>query len=401
MWNKQKGASLAALLLILVLVPAAFTAHSEKSQKGAWTVYRAKDVNLAGIAEKDGRLSGTIQTFRPKAEPRILYVDCPIPAAFTQDQLQTLTVEYKKFDKKAIAAALAAVGTDSGNGKLTAASRSWDARWANYQQESLLNTFFQGYTGQCLAAETPDPAHEKKGQMALAAERAAAFLKELGFAPYETGINTDRLYDPAEYGLYPQRSDWQLLQEELNRDYLRSHKKYNRTDFDYTVVRAGVTLRGLPVAPDFSWPEGDEREPDAIVGAVSTAILAVKDDGTITELELENLPVEKSAAPLLTPAAAWQDALREYIATYFVPHTNPRDSTHTDTLRARDFTEYASYSVLTEIIPVYMSRQKLTYTPAWCFVVEERLAKDDTAVSFSVEYLDAVTLTNISLLALN
>ncbi len=397
MRSKWKGFLSAAILLALLL--GIFPALAEPSKSNGWLVYYAKDVDLSHITEAGGRLEGTVQTFRPKVDPRVLYIDCPVPASFTPEQLSTITVEYKKFDKKALAAALAAIGTDLSQGKLSVSNEGWSRRSALYRAEDL-QSLTVGLGVDVLASKALNTSHEKATQMALAAQHAATLLTELGFMPYEEGMLVKRLYDPAEYGLYPKRSDWKELQEEKKREYARRVKKYKRTDLDYTVVRVGFTLRGLPVSPNFLWPDGSKREPDATVGDSSTAELVVKDDGTIAEARLQNLPVEISASLLAAPAVSWQDALREYIAAYFIPHTNPRDVTKTDSAMEREYTEYATFSVLTEIKPIYFSEEKRTYKPAWCFVAEERLVKDGTMVNVSVEYLDAVTLTNRSMLAL-
>ncbi len=395
---KWKGFSLPAFLLALLL--GISPALAETGKLGKWLVYYAKDVDLSYITEADGHLKGTVQTFRPKVDPRVLYIDCPVPAAFTPEQLNTITVEYKRLDKKALTAALLAIGTDIGKEKLSVYNQGWNGRAAIYQAEDLMNTVGMGYGADVLTSKLLDTSHEKYGEMALAAHQAAALLAQLGFTPYVQGMIVKRLHDPAVYGLNPQRSDWKELQEENKREYVRNTKKYNRADFDYTVVKAGFVLRGLPVSPNFLWSEGTKREPDATVGDSSIAELVVKDDGTVVELRLQNLPVEISFSPLPAHAVPWQDALREYIATYFVPHTNPKDVIKTDAVKEREYTEYASYSVLTEIKPIYFSEEKSTYKPAWCFVIEERLVKDDTTVNVSVEYLDAVTLTNLSMMAI-
>lgn len=95
---KWKGFSLPAFLLALLL--GISPALAETGKLGKWLVYYAKDVDLSYITEADGHLKGTVQTFRPKVDPRVLYIDCPVPAAFTPEQLNTITVEYKKLDKK-------------------------------------------------------------------------------------------------------------------------------------------------------------------------------------------------------------------------------------------------------------------------------------------------------------
>lgn len=397
MKNGWKRLSLPAFLLAISL--GVCPAFAETGKLGKWQVYYAKDVDLSHITQADGRLKGTVQTFRPKADPRVLYIDCPVPAAFTPEQLNTIKVEYKKFDKKAVAAALTAVGTDSGKGKLSVFNLGWNQRSAIYREEDILNTVCIGHGADVLASKPLNATLEKYNDMDLASHQSAAFLADLGFVPYVQGMGVKRLYDPAEYGLNLKRSDWKELQEEHKREYARITQKYNREDYGYTVVKAGCMLRGLPVSPAFLWPEGTKSEPDATVGESTIAELVIKDGGTIVEARLQNVPEEVSFSPLASPAVSWQDALREYIATYLVTHTNPKDAIKTDTAKEREYTEYATLSVLTQIMPIYMSEEKFTYKPAWCFVIEERLAKDNTVVNVSVEYVDAVTLSNLSMMA--
>ena len=362
-------------------------------------MYYAKDLDLSHITEAYGRLIGTVQTFRPKADPRVLYIDCPVPAAFTPEQLNTIKVEYKKFDKKAVAAAFTAAGTDSSKGKLSIFNLSWNQRSAIYREEDILSTVCIGHGADVLASKPLETTLEKYDELDLAAHQSAAFLADMGFVPYVQGMAVKRLYDPAVYGLNLKRSDWKELQEENRREYARITKKYNREDYGYTVVKAGCMLRGLPVWPVFLWPDGTKREPDATVSESTIAELVIKDGGTIVEVRLQNAPEEVSISLLASPPASWQDALREYIATYLATHTNPKDAIKTDTARERTYTEYATLSVLTQIMPIYTSEEKFTYKPAWCFVIEERLVKDNTVVNVSVEYMDAVTLSNLSIMA--
>lgn len=401
MASKRGTCFLTACVLTLALVMSCLPVQAETGKNGKWTVYYAKDVDLSGIAEKDGRLSGSVTTFRPKADPRVLRIDCPVPAEFTPEQLQAITVEYRKFNKTALADALNAVGTDPGKGKMEIYNDGWDQRGAVYRAEELLWPFTSNYFGRNMATGALNKEHPKYDQMACAARTASAFLKELGFVPYEDGLNVSRLYDPAVYGLMPQRSDWALLQEEFNKDYRKLLKKYIRTDVEYTVVGAAITMRGLPVYPEFYWPSGTAREPGAITGNSSRANIAIKDGGTIVDVSLSSLPVEKSAAPMAAPAHSWQEALKEWIATYFSDPSDPQDVTFTDADREREVTGYGTYSVLTEIKPVYMSNAQKVYAPAWCFVMERRLIKDDTYVDTWVNCLDAAALTNISMLAFN
>lgn len=395
MANKHMKTGFAVWLLTLALILAAIPALA----LSAWPVHTAGEVDLSGIVEKDGRLIGSVTTFRPANGSQVLFIDCPVPAAFTQEQWQTIKVEYAKFNQKALTAALEKMGANMKKGTISLYNIDSQARVATYRMENLLETFDFGSLCHPDAITEPDMAHPKAGQMAAASLLAVDFLKDLGYSPYEEGVTAYRLYDPATYGLYPQRSDWKLFQEELNHLHAKQQKKYGRTEFDYTVVKAVLTLRGIPAAPQFDWPSGDKREPDARTGLTSQANIVVKDDGSVVDVFLCALPVEKSAVPIAGSAASWQAAMKEWIATYYTGRANPEDITFTDTTREREVTDYASRAVVTEIKPAYMSYEKFTYVPAWCFVVEERLMKDDTVVDRQVIYLDAAALSNPSMLA--
>lgn len=396
MANKKRTLCLIGTLMALAL--GALPALAETGKLGKWEVHHAQEVDLSHLSQEHGQLTGIIETFRPKADPRILRVDCPVPGDFAPEQQAALTVEYKRFNKEELIGALKAVGADPGQGKISLYGGR-DAPGAIFRGEDLLSAFFTGHAKSVMAEGGPEQASAKRDEMEAAHRTAASFLRALGFEPYEPGMSASPLYDPQTYGLERDRSDWRELQEENNRECMRSRRRLDRTDFNYTVVSSAVMLNGLPAYDLFFWPSGDEREPEAITGDSTRADIAVKDGGILAEVSLSSLPIFKSAKPLSQPLHTWQEALREFIATYWVDHANPADTLIRDALKGREATAYATYTVLTELKPAYMSSQKNTYVPAWCFILTRRLQKDDSFVSMEVRCLDAATLDNISMLA--
>ena len=394
---RQKAIALIACLLLLTSICMPGLA-SDNDPAGIWNEYSAADVDMGNIVEKDGRLSGSIKILRARVPGQTMRVDCKIPQEFTQDQKNILTVEYAAYDKAAFLAALEKADGLAKQGKAAVTNRDWHWRFAEYADSSIPARITPSYTGDVLASGTPEQSTGKQEEMLLAARLSLSFLKELGFIPYEEGMSVKRLFDPKTYGLHPNTSNFMDRQAELISQFEKNAAKYGYTDFDYTAITLTTMLRGLPVASDFSWPDGNAREPDARVGSASIAHLLVKDGGAIVKADLQNLPKEVASTPLPAPAASWRDALKEWMATYYVDTTTPVDMDYkgADTGYGSDFTEYASYSVLKEIKPVYISLEKRAYTPAWCFVVEERLVKDNAPVLVRTFELDAVTLANPS-----
>ncbi len=391
----RKGTALISLLILMITMCLPALA-SDNDPNGFWNDYNADDVDLGGIAEKDGRISGTIKILRFRDANQVLKVDCPVPQEFTAEQLNAITVEYASFDKATLLEALEK--TDGTKRQDNEKSATWEKNgsFAEYAEKGAPGRLNAQSAYDALAASMPDTADEKPEEIARAKQISLSFLKELGLTPYEEGMNASRLFDPTTYGIHRKTSDWKERQAEIIRSFKRSAEKYGYTDLDFTAVSLTTMLRGLPVNPGYSWPDGNAREPDARVGGTSNVSLLVKDGGGIAQVSVHNLPKEVSATPLTAPAASWRDALKEWIATYYGDATTTVDVDYTgaDIGYVRDFTEYASYCVLTEIKPVYVSQNKLTYTPAWCFVVEERLTKDDSLVIVTAYTLDAVTLTD-------
>jgi hypothetical protein len=391
----RKGTALISLLMLMITMCLPALA-SDNDPNGVWNDYNADDVDLGGIVEKDGLLSGTIKILRFRDANQVLRVDCPIPQEFTANQLNIITVEYTAIDKAVLLAAMTkADGVNRQDNKKPA---TWEKNgsFAEYVEKGAPARLYAQYADDTLAASIPDTADEKPDGTARAKQISLSLLKELGFTPYDEGMKAARLFDPATYGIHPKTSDWKERQAELIRSFKRNAKKFGYTGFDYTAVSLTTMLRGLPVTPGYSWPYGDAREPDARVGGTSNVSLLIKDGGGIAQVSVLDLPREVSAAPLAAPAASWRDVLKEWMATYYADATTTVnvDYIGADIGYERDFTLYASYCVLTEIKPVYASIAKHTYTPAWCFVVEERLAKDDSLVSVTTYTLDAVTLTD-------
>jgi hypothetical protein len=372
--------------------------QASNDPNGVWNDYNADDVNLQAVTEKDGHLSGTVKILRYRDPNQVLTVDCPVPTEFTKDQLNRITVEYEGFNKAAFLAAL--LKTDGVKKKGSVEITNMESRTAQYLEESAPVHLFYGFEDDTLTLSNQANGGAKAKEMDRARNLSLALLNELGYVPYTEGMNIARLFDPAVYGYHPKTSDWQERQKDITRAFERMAKQYGYEDFNYTKVSMSTMLRGLPVDPDFSWPNGDSKEPDARTGCSTCVNLLVRDDGTIAFADIQNLPREITAAPLPTAAASWQDALKEWMATYYADTTTTKDvdydGSEAGNTRGR-FTEYSTYCVLTEIKPVYMSSERNIYSPAWCFVVEERLKKDNTPVYVSTYTLDAVTLKGPSL----
>ena len=390
------GVALTSLLMLMTTICLPALA-SDNDPNGVWNDYNANDVDISSITEKDGQLSGTIKILRFRDANQVLKVDCPVPREFTAEQLYDITVEYAAFGKAELLAAMEKADGTKRQGNKKTADWKRNGSYLAYLEKGAPGRLFAQFADDTLAVSVPDNADEKPEETARAKQISFSFLKELGFTPYEEGMNAARLFDPDTFGIHPKTSDWKDRQAELIRSFKKNAARYGYTDLDYTAVSLTTMLRGLPVTPGYSWPDGNAREPDARTGGTSDASLLIKDGGGIVQVTMNDLPKEVSATPLAVPAASWRDALREWMATYYADATTTVDVDYDGTEPGNTrgvFTLNASYCVLSEIKPVYVSIAKCTYTPAWCFVVEERLSKDNTPVYVTTYTLDAVTLTD-------
>jgi hypothetical protein len=392
----RKGIALITLLMLMATMYLPALA-SDNDPNGVWNDYNADDVDLGSIAEKDGRLSGTIKILRFRDVNQVMKVDCPVPQEFTAEQLNAITVKFSAFDKSELLAAMEKADGIIRQDNEKPATWEKNGSYMAYVEKGAPGRLYAQYADDPLAASMPDTADEKPEEMARAKQISLSFLKELGLTPYEEGMNVARLFDSTTYGIHPKTSDWKEQQAKLIRSFKRNAAQFGYTDFDFTAVSMTNMLRGLPVSPEYAWPDGSKREPDAGVGGSSNVSLLIKDGGGIAQATVNDLPKEVSATPLAAPAASWRDALKEWMATYYADATTTVDVDYDGNEPGNTrgvFTLNASYCVLSEIKPVYVSIAKCTYTPAWCFVVEERLSKDNTLVYVTTYTLDAVTLTD-------
>ena len=391
-------AALAALVLLGMLwLPA--QASESRDPNGVWNDYNAEDVDLSTIREDAGGLTGYLKILRYRDKNQVLKVDCPVPQAFTEEQLRAITVEFASFEKDIL---LAAMEKADGIGK-SGLKVKWDMHSRTnllYAQAGAPEEIWPDFIDNSLAASTLGSPVEKPDEQARAKNIAIAFAKELGFEPYLQGMNIDRVYTSVPRGLQLTISGYEERFLKNRRSRNRNlqefgHKSIEESDLNYTAVSLLPMLRGLPIAPQYAWPLKDAKEPDARLCRATQFDLLVKDSGGICYVKSGNLPREVSAAPLAIAPVSWQDALKEWMATYYVDDTTTVDVVY-DADRPGNtwgtYTEYATYRVLTEIKPVYVSMSKLTYTPGWCFVVEERLTKDDTLVNAQTYTLDMVTM---------
>ena len=389
-------ALIACILLITACLPGMAAGNDPN---GVWNDYNAEDVDLTTIQEDAGRLTGNLKILRFRDKNQVLKVDCPLPQAFTQEQLSAITVEFERFEKDSLLAAMEKADGISKSGLKV----RWDMNFNTnllYVEDGAPEKIWPNFIDDPLAASTLGTPAEKPGDQARAKDIAIAFAKELGFDPYVQGMNVDRVYTSVPRGLELTVSGYEERffknKRSSNRDLQElGYKSLEESDLNYTVISLLPTLRGLSVARSYAWPLNDRKEHGATVGGTTQFDVMVKDGGGIGFLKLGDLPREISATPLSMAPISWQDAMKEWMATYYVDDTTTIDILYDASLpgNTRDaFTEYATYRVLTEIKPVYVSMSKMIYTPGWCFVVEERLSKDDTLVNADTYILDMVTL---------
>lgn len=388
---------IAAIALIVTWMPA--QASESRDPNGVWNDYNAEDADISTMKEEAGRLTGYLKILRYRDKNQVLKVDCPVPQAFTQEQLRAITVEFASFEKDSLLAAM-----EKADGIVKSGLKvRWDMHFNTnllYVQDGAPEKIWPDFIDNPLAASTLGPPVEKPDEQARAKDIAIAFAKELGFEPYLQGMNIDRVYTSMPRGLPMTISGYEERFLESKRSRNRGlqelgYPSIEASDLNYTAVSLLPMLRGLPIATQYAWPFKDAKAPDARLSGATQFNVMVKDSGGIGYVKLGDLPREVSAAPLVIAPVSWQSALKEWMAAYYMDDTTTVDVVY-DANRPGNtwgtYTEYATYRVLTEIKPVYVSLSKLTYTPGWCFVVEERLAKDDTLVNAETYTLDMVTM---------
>ena len=386
-----------ALLACAVLLMTWFPGLAENNDpNGVWNDYNAEDADISTIVEKDGRLTGTLKILRFRDPSQVLKVDCPVPQAFTQEQLMALRVVFEPLDKGRLLNAMEQASSAVPEGAKVQISLSKTLAYCTV--DGYPEQIWPDFPDDPIAQSTYGTPAVKPDEQGRAKEISLAFARSLGFEPYVPGMNIDRVFTPMPRGGLLKTSDYNENWEKIIRSKNRNLKEWGKktldeADLDYTAIELLPALRGLPVARQYYWP--GSNGPDSGTGGVTGIDIRVKDGGGISYAEIYDLPREVSATPLSIAPVSWQDALKEWLATFYVDSTTTKDVVYDGTEAGNNrgaFTLYASYSVLTEIKPVYVSMSKQNYTPGWCFVVEERLAKDDTLIRAQTYTLDMVTM---------
>ena len=348
---------------------------------------KPEEVDLSDVREENGRLVGVLHLPESPYLFGEVRIDCPIPEAFPAEKAQTLNVAYKSMGKKGLAAAMKAVGQSTKKGEL----HQWsDAKqfWVSYSLWGD-NAEPWSYARDLLrdASFFDDPACADTYSQAKDVIRA--LLSQLGVTIYEPLLHANR-YD-AEHAVSADSlacySHGEALYQEALESFRSQSKKYKHTEDGLTMVNGMYALYGLPVMYEYNWQDGQIR-----MGAESEFRAIVSDAGEVRLFSLWSLPTVKSTEPLTLPTFTWQEMIARIACGWWLGNPHTEDTTVSD-FGGDPYTIYATYSVITEIRPCWISYERGKLVPGYYMNVEERTVDGDKLISVWSSYGDAETLT--------
>lgn len=347
-----------------------------------------EEVDLSQVREENGRLVGEIllpQTGAAGAHKARLLIDCPVPEPFPEAQRQKLTVEYKKVTKDMLKEAIEAVGQSTKGGTMREYVSDQLNRAAGFELEPELSSLWPRYTTNDLSG------HPKQAEMLAARELIRALLRELGAEASEAFLPARRNLAEESRSYSLTGSSYAEALFEMNKKHFEAQeKKFGRNgEDDLTLVRAFYELNGLPVMFQFYWKQGGD-----MYGSVSSAALAMRDDGTLVQFSVEGIPIVKGSEPCAAPERSWEEMLRLWVANAHWPASCSEDVTYEDELFGGG-TNYATYEVLTAMEPCWVGREKFRLEPGWYTLIERHVAKDDSLDGVSLGYVAAEDMERV------
>lgn len=292
-----------------------------------FSVALAGERDASGVAERDGRLVGTIIGLNEQngqMEPA-LWVDCECPDAFTDDQLAVLSTEWIELDEQKLREAVSATG----------------GTWRENAYERF-DAYSAGGGAVTLSADA-----DAEVAKARAVEIAQTFVRGCGLG--ETRVI--KALRPEEEA----RSHSMNVTPEAREAFIRRElKEWYFPDIRYTWVSLQFCMRGLPMATDWTVDN---------LGCASIANLYIGDAGEMREFCLFYAPRELSAAPYTGALKTWREALEEAAAQFGCQLPQPTQDERGRMLPASRFEVSA-------LQPGYASREGRTWYPAWLMTVD-------------------------------
>lgn len=348
----------------------------------------ASEVDLSGVQEANGRLVGEIRVPEGLLDGA-LYIDCPVPEGFTQEQCQTLTVQYKRISEKEMIAALKAVG-QKGTADTVYIYNSSDQTLAEF---SLLSDGDPCcyFWGDLMAAEaSDDPAYET--EYTQAKDLIQALITQLGGTADEALLHATRL-DAGHccLGSTSRSSKGEAYHASAIESFQTYMAKEDLPSNALTTVSGPYELFGLPVMRNIQWMDGGYE-----MGAETAYYAVVNDDGALQYCGVECLPVVTDTLPASIPERSWQELLANCVANgWCLSIGDGEERTSTDDATGETVIYYPSYAIITELHPCWYGNDLHVMVPGYYMSIEERVEKDDSLIYPWDNYGDAETLTCI------
>ena len=116
--------------------------------------------------------------------------------------------------------------------------------------------------------------------------------------------------------------------------------------------------------------------------------------GTVCHFQINSVPEIVSAKSMDLPDADRRTLLRQAIAYLCISNAKPEDMT-CENLDGEECIAYATYAVLTDLKPCWVSMTAHTLVPGWYCVTEERVVNDDSVSARWSQYGDAQMLMSL------
>lgn len=328
----------------------------------------AKGVPLGGLIAEDGWVRGTVTgIFDTERIEKTIKVDCPLPEAPYPAEILTLKKGY--VSKKQMQSALRAAG------------QSPQGQFVNPRGSAM-------YTGDWRAEAAADISNEEAAAQAV--RIGLAYFDALGVEVDPMLRSVSRPYDFDAY-MVRQTAVYEHAFSETSTfiDNARAHwkrrMKYEEKQPAYTAVYFNLTVGGMRLWSNPSYPAHYTDEPDAWEGFSTGAHVIVSDSGVLVEAACDlfeiaaSRPIEGDAVyhdylealdkygSLIFPAQDWQDALR--IALYDPNHAGfswgAEEQPYQNQYMMEPITAYGFSTVITEIKPCLSAISPGDWAPFW------------------------------------
>lgn len=379
----MKKALLASLLALSLMMP---TGMVPAALAEAPRPYRPEEIDLSGVQEVNGRLVGEVHL--PKISKLPLRIDCPVPMAFTMEQSQRLTVEYRKITKNEFQKTLAglSIAADPKKGSFSD-FLDHPERYVWYQQGDIGHVASFSIPCKSSAAYfiSGDPGAP---ELSAAKEAAAQIVASLGGASHMPLLTAEKY---GEHLAWPFTTTDSTASEKTKalalKAFRENREKYGLMGEDIYVVYGLYDLLGLPVMGQARYLSGGDW-----YGFTQDFSGVFRADGSLLAFQVNCLPVVKEAEPLALPSRSWQELLALWISQCYSPYSQDEDLTYADPIFG-EVTTYATYATLTELNPCWITLERFRMEPGWNAVIEVRVVKDDSLVYPWTYSTDAMTLT--------